>query len=141
MSSPDEPRWLDRRVVDAMHGEQLREHGGSPGVRDSGLIESALARPRQRFAYDEDADLPRLAAAYGFGLVRNHGYVDGNKRVGAAALGVFLLMNGLELEAPEPELVSAMMAVASGDWDEEALAGWVRERAVVFEDSGANDPV
>lgn len=135
MSSPDEPRWLDRRVVDTMHGELLRQHGGSPGVRDPGLVESALALPRRRFACDEGAD-PRLAAAYCFGLVRNHGYVDGNKRVGAAALGVFLLMNGLELEAPEPELVSAMMAVASGDWDEETLADWVRERAVPFEDPG-----
>lgn len=135
MSSPDEPRWLDRRIVDAMHGEQLREHGGSPGVRDPGLIESALARPRQRFAYEEGADLPRLAAAYAFGLVGNHGYVDGNKRVGAAALGVFLLLNGLELEAPEPELVSAMMALASGDWDEETLADWVRQRTVPFQDS------
>jgi death-on-curing protein len=131
-SSPDEPIWLDRRTVDAFHAELLSEHGGSPGVRDSSLIESALARPRQRFAYDPDADLPRLSAAYAYGLVQNHGYVDGNKRVGAAAMDVFLLLNGWEIETSEPELVAAILATASGEWDEETLAAWIRERTVPF---------
>ena len=84
-------------------------------------------------------DLPLLAAAYAFGLVRNHGYVDGNKRVGAAAMGVFLNLNGFELEAPEAELVSAMLAVASSEWDEATLTGWLRERVVPFSEHEATE--
>jgi death-on-curing protein len=118
----------------------LGEYGGSPGIREEGLIESALSRPRQKWAYEEGVDLVRLAAAYAFGLVQNHGYVDGNKRVGAAAMGVFLNLNGFELEAPEPELVSAMLAVASSEWDEDTLVGWLRERVVSFtEDESTED--
>lgn len=127
-----EPIWLDRRIVDALHDRLIREYGGSAGIRDEHLIESALARPRQRWAYAEEADLFVLAAAYGYGLTKNHGYVDGNKRVAAAAVGVFLLLNGLELEVPGPELVSAMLALASGEWEEEILAAWIREHAVPF---------
>lgn len=132
---PDaEPIWLTRRVVDALHGEVVREYGGSPDLRDSGSIDSALARPANLRHYETGTDLPAFGAAYAWGLVKDHGYMDGNKRVGAAAMAVFLMLNGLELQAPEPELVAAMLAVASGEWDEATLAAWVRENVTQLEE-------
>lgn len=128
--SRSEPVWLDYPIVEALHNDQLRTHGGTPGVRDRGLIESALARPLQRWTYDESADLANLAASYGFGLAKNHGFVDGNKRVAFMALYVFLGLNGKDLDAPEPEVVSVMLAVAGGELGEDELAAWVRERWV-----------
>lgn len=124
-----EPVWIDRLILEALHHQLIRDYGGSPGVRDAGLIESALARPRNRWHYEVDVDLADFAAACGFGLVKNHGFVDG-KRIGATAIGVFLGLNGLELEAPEPELVSATLAVAKGEWTESDLAAWIRERTI-----------
>lgn len=122
----DEPRWIERAVLDHIHAELIAEHGGSYGVRDSGLIESALARPRQRRAYEPEADLALLAAAYAYGLARNHGYVDGNKRVAFMAAYVFLRANGLELVAPEVEAYAVMIDVATGELPEEDLARWLR---------------
>ena len=122
-----EPRWLSRRLVDAIHRDQLRQHGGRPGVRDDDALESALARPRNRWLYEADSDAAALAAAYGFGLATSHAYVDGNKRVAFMALYVFLGLNGRDLDAPEPEVVEVMLALASGELAEEALAAWVRE--------------
>lgn len=130
MAIRSEPVWLTRLIIEALHDRLIREYGGSPGVRDEGLIESALARPRQKWAYTETADLSLLAAAYAFGLAKNHGFVDGNKRIGATAMGVFLGLNGLELEAPEPELVAAITAVAAGEWTEDHLAVWIREHVI-----------
>src|SRR5436309_4901048 len=98
-----EPRWVPRLVLEAVHVDQLREHGGLPGLRDENALESALARPRQKWAYDEDADLALLAAAYGFGIASNHPYRDGNKRVAFLAMAVFLGLNGYEIEATETE--------------------------------------
>jgi death-on-curing protein len=132
---PDaEPIWLTRRIVDALHQEVIREYGGDPDIRDAGSIDSALARPANLRLYESRTDLPSLGAAYGWGLVKNHGYMDGNKRVGAAAMAVFLMLNGLELRAPEPELVVAMLAVASGEWNEATLAAWVRENVTQLDD-------
>src|ERR1044071_8527950 len=110
-----EPRWLSRAVVDAIHSELLAEHGGSRGIGNGGddLIESALARPRNRLAYEPGSDLADLAAAYLFGLVRNHGYVDGNKRVGFAVAATFLLLNGLTMTASEPAAYDLVMRVTS----------------------------
>ena len=127
-----EPRWLTRLVVDTIHAELLQEHGGARGVRQGGdeLIDAALARPRNRRLYDEGADLSRLAAAYLFGLAKNHGYVDGNKRVAFAAAATFLLLNGRRLTASEPAAVDAVLAVADGRLSEEALADWLREHTV-----------
>ena len=122
-----EPRWPPRQTIDAIHAELISEHGGSFGVRDEGLIESALARPRNRWAYGE-SDLPTLAAAYLFGLAKNHGYIDGNKRVAFMAAYVFLYQNGLELDAPEPEAYTVVAEVASGVETEEGLVTWIRER-------------
>jgi death-on-curing protein len=121
-----EPLWLDRLVVDAIHFDQLRLHGGLPGVRDENALESALARPQNRAAYGSGSDLAALAAAYGFGLATSHPFNDGNKRVGFLAMYVFLDLNGLEIEAGEPEVVDLMVAVAAGRTSEAKLAEWLR---------------
>ena len=117
---------MSRLVLDAIHTDMLLTHGGLPGLRDEGMLESALARPRQRFAYDATTDLSALAAAYGFGLARNHPYVDGNKRVAFVAMAVFLGLNGLEFSAAEDGVVTTTVALASGTLDEDALADWIR---------------
>jgi death-on-curing protein len=110
-----------------MHAELIREHGGSHGVRDANLIESALVRPRNKWAYGEE-DIAELAAAYGYGLARNHGYVDGNKRIAFMAMFVFLYQNGFFLEAENSEVVSVMLLVTEGNWSEKALSEWIRSR-------------
>lgn len=126
MPSPAvEPRWVSRLVVDAIHTDMLLTHGGLPGLRDADLLESALARPRQRFAYEPTTDLPTLAAAYGFGLARNHPYQDGNKRVAFVTMAVFLGLNGWQFTATEADVVTTMVALAAGELDEETLAEWV----------------
>ena len=122
-----EPRWLSLAVVRAIHSDQVREHGGSAGLRDAGLLESALARPVNRFQYEEDPDLCDLAAAYGFGIARNHPFVDGNKRVAFQAMYVFLGLNGLRIGAAEEEVVDLILRLARGELDEEDLAGWLRD--------------
>jgi death on curing protein len=121
-----EPLWLRREWVDALHFQQLKRFGGLYGIRDPGAIESALARPRNQWEYAGERDVARLAAAYGFGLARSHGYSDGNKRIGFMALAVILELNGWSLDAPEPEVVAMMLGVAAGDVDEARLATWVR---------------
>jgi death-on-curing protein len=115
-------------VVDAVHLDQIREHGGRAGVRDENALESALARPRQKW-HDEKADLPTLAAAYGFGLCRNHPYRDGNKRVAFVVMVVFLELNGLAFTADEAEAVASMLNLADGGLSENQLAEWVRARS------------
>jgi death-on-curing protein len=122
-----EPRWLTRRVLDVIHDAQIREHGGTAGVRDEGLLESALARPQQKWAYAEKPDLATLAAAYIFGLVKNHGYVDGNKRVAFMAAYVFLGINGYLLELDEADAATTIEHAADGRVSEPALADWLRE--------------
>ena len=123
-----EPLWIGRDLADAIHSEQLRTHGGRVGIRDENLLESALARPRQRWAYEDGIDLPDLAAAYGFGIAKNHPFIDGNKRTAFVCLGVFLLMNGVRLTASEPEAIDVMLGVASGELGEPELAAWCRQR-------------
>lgn len=115
-------------MLDAIHQAQLAEHGGLAGVRDEGLLESALARPRHKFAYAAKPDLGALAAAHTFGLARNHGFIDGNKRASFMAAYVFLGLNGYEIEATEPEVVTAMEDVAAGRMSEASLAAWIRKR-------------
>lgn len=123
-----ETRWLTRTMVDVIHSELLREHGGAPGIRQGGedLIESALARARNRSAYMPESDLASLAAAYLYGLARNHGYVDGNKRVGFACAATFLRLNGVRLTAPEPEAYDAVIGLVEGRYSEEQIAEWIR---------------
>jgi death-on-curing protein len=115
-------------MLQAIHEAQLREHGGSSGVFDEGLIESALARPQNKLAYSERPDLTALAAAYAFALARNHGFVDGNKRAAFMAAYVFLSLNGHDLDAAEPDVVQTMERVASGELTEPGLAAWMRAR-------------
>ena len=124
-----EPRWVTRVVIDAVHTDMLLTHGGLPGLRDEDLLESALARPRQKLAYEPSTDLAGLAAAYGFGLSSYHPYVDGNKRVAFVAMAVFLGLNGLEFTAEESDVVTTMVALASGTLDEPALADWIRSHS------------
>lgn len=126
----DEPIWVGRAAIDAIHLDQLHQHGGRFGVRDENLLESVLARPRQRWAYEPDADLFDLAAAYGFGIARNHPFIDGNKRTAFMALFAFLRANGVRLTAPEPEAVDIMLGVAAGELGEPELATWCRQRGV-----------
>ncbi len=121
-----EPRWLTRLMVDTIHSELLLEHGGAPGARDEDLIESALARPRNRLAYEPEADLADLAAAYLFGLAKNHGYVDGNKRVAFAVAATFLLLNGLRLTASEADAYEAVIGLVQGHLSEEEVGHWIR---------------
>jgi len=123
-----EPRWLSRLLVDVIHSELLQEHGGAPGIRTGGddLIESALARPQNRQAYEPESDLPGLAAAYLFGLTRNHGYVDGNKRVGFAAAATFLMLNRVRLTASEPAAYDLVIGVVEGRYSEDDVAIWIR---------------
>lgn len=125
-----EPIWLDRGLVDMFQEDLIRSHGGSFGLRDAELLESALARPQQRFHYDPEADLAALAASLGFGLAKNHPYVDGNKRVAFSAMGAFLDLNGLDIETDEPEVVAVILDLASGELSEEDLARWLRLRCV-----------
>jgi death-on-curing protein len=124
-----QPSWLSRIVLDAVHADQIREHGGLAGVRDENALESALARPRNRFEYEAAVDVPALAAVYCFGLVRSHPYRDGNKRVGFLALATFLGLNGFTLEATDEEIVTLVVALAADQVDEQALVEWVRARA------------
>ncbi|MBM4201617.1 MAG: type II toxin-antitoxin system death-on-curing family toxin [Gammaproteobacteria bacterium] len=125
-----EPTWLARVVVDAIHIDQVREHGGRTGLRDEGGLESALARPRHKWLYDDDADLAALAAAYGFGLARNHPYVDGNKRVALVVMLTFLAVNGRSIEATDEDVLTTLLALAAGRLTESALADWLRSRLV-----------
>jgi death-on-curing protein len=125
--APREPRWLSRIVVDAIHADKLREHGGLPSIRDEKALESALARARQKWAYVDERDLAVLAAAYGFGLVKSHPYRDGNKRIGFLAIVTFLGINDHELDVTDAEVVTEMLGLATGDIGEEQLAGWIRK--------------
>lgn len=125
MAGRREPIWLSQVVIIALHGRLLAEHGGAPGLRDPGLLESALAGPCNRLLYGEP-DLCELAAAYAHGIARNHPYVDGNERVAFAAAGVFLELNGRRLTATEPDAVLAVLALSSDEMDAAGFAAWLR---------------
>jgi death on curing protein len=119
-----EPEWLSIDIVLDFHAEQLSLFGGADGVRDLGLLESALARPVNKFAYGE-ADLAALAAAYGFGIAKNHPFVDGNKRTALASMIVFLGLNELELDAPQEATTAIILSLAAGEITEDILARWI----------------
>ena len=124
-----EPKWLPRIVVDAIHNDQLREHGGLPGVRDEDALESALARPQQKWHDSDRSDVPTLAAAYAFALVQDHPYRDGNKRIGFLAMVTFLGLNGYDFSASEADVVTEIVALADGRVSEDALAAWIRQHS------------
>ena len=121
------PTWLDRLIVEAIHFDQLRLHGGLPGLRDENALGSALARPQNRKVYERSSDLAALAAAYGYALVTSHPFVHGNKRIGFLAMYVFLGLNGLEIGAEEAEVVELMVAIADGQRSENEVAAWLRQ--------------
>ena len=127
MSTAANPwRWLAADVIHAVHEEQLAEHGGGTGVRDANLLASALARPEQLAHYDSP-DLADLAASYGFGLSRNHPFIDGNKRTAFVAVELFLALNGFELVATDADCVIRMLKLASGELPEVDFADWLRQ--------------
>lgn len=122
----NEPKWILFETVISIHQIILAEHGGSTGIRDLSLLESALARPKQRYAYQPESTLFELAASYSFGLAKNHPFVDGNKRTSLTVGILFLELNGLSFHAPEPETVIAFENLASGLISELELADWFR---------------
>ena len=134
MSEPANPAWvwIDAAVLRAVHEEQLVEHGGAPGVRDIGLFESALARPRHLVMYGEP-DLAAWAAAYGYGLARNHPFVDGNTRTAFVAIELCLLLNGQQLAADDAACVLTTLALAAGELTEDELAAWLRRHMTARE--------
>lgn len=121
----EEPVWLLRTAVEAIHDEQIAEHGGDTGLRDAALLESALDHPRSLVAYGAP-DLAALAAVLGHGIARNHPFIDGNKRTAFVAVELFLELNGRALEADDAACVMAMEGVADGSMDEEAFVAWIR---------------
>jgi death on curing protein len=122
----DDPVWINLELALAIHRRQLAEHGGAEGVRDQGLLESALGRPRHLFAYsDPTPETPQLAAAYAFGIAKNHAFLDGNKRTAAVVCETFLSLNGLELTATDAEAYPVFLALAVGELSEAALADWL----------------
>jgi death-on-curing protein len=119
-------KWINRQVLLLLHDESLAEHGGSGGLRDEGLLDSALARPLNLVLYDQP-DIAALAASYGVGLAKNHAFVDGNKRVAFLAVGLFLSVNGHRLLATQADATLTMLDVAAGEIEEAAFAQWIRQ--------------
>jgi len=133
--------WIEKRLVLAIHDRQLAEHGGGTGVRDEALLDSALARPQQLFAYgDPPPDLAALAASLAFGLARNHPFVDGNKRTAAVCCEVFIRLNDATLDADDLELYPVYLALAEGSLEETAFAEWLRPRLVLSAADRVNEP-
>ena len=120
--------WLESALIHAVHDEQLAQHGGGAGVRDPNLLEFALARPQQ-LAHYGSPDAADLAASYGYGISRNHPFIDGNKRTGFVALELFLALNGYDLSATDADCVLTMVSVAAGELEEAAFAQWVRSHS------------
>lgn len=121
-----EPRWISKKALLLLHQESLATFGGPPGIRDEELLDSALARPRNAYAYQPESSIADLAAAYVFGLAKNHPFVDGNKRVAFLSLGIFLRVNGHRLTATQVDAIQAILAVAAGDVHERGLAAWIQ---------------
>jgi death on curing protein len=121
-----EPEWLDTAIILDVHAEQLALFGGADGVRDLGLLESAMGRPLNKFSYGE-SDLAALAAAYAFGLAKNHPFVDGNKRTAFASIIVFLGLNGIDFDVPSEQATAMILSLAAGEVSEDSLARWIRD--------------
>lgn len=123
-----EPEWVQEQVVLAYHAEQLTEHGSSDGVRDMGLLQSALARPLNAFHYNQVTSLAELAAAYGYGIAKNHPFVDGNKRTALVVTVAFLAMNGFDVDTSQEEIFDTFYALAAGQLSEAQLAAWLKSK-------------
>lgn len=127
-----EPRWMSKPAVLAMHQEQLAEHRGSNGIRDESLLDSALAKPKNVFAYSDSPDLFRLAASYAFGIARNYAFIDGNKRTALVVSHTFLWLNGWEIEATREETYLTFLHLAEGSLSEDELAAWFTSHGVAL---------
>lgn len=125
-----EPVWIEKLAIVFAQAEVLAEHGGAEGLRDDGLLESALARPKNLFVYEGVEDLARLAASYAIAIVRNHPFADGNKRTALIALALFLALNGLRLQADQADAFHQIYGAASGEISEERLTLWVQQNAI-----------
>jgi death on curing protein len=125
-----EPRWISKKGLLMLHEESLAMFGGASGLRDEGLLDSALARPLNTHAYNPDSTLADLAASYGFGLAKNHAFLDGNKRAAFLSIGVFLSINGHKLVADQVDAIQTMLAVAAGELGEKGLAAWIQKNSV-----------
>lgn len=125
-----EPQWISKKALLLLHEESLAQFGGARGIRDEGLLDSALARPQNTDAYRKKSTLADLAAAYAYGLAKNHPFVDGNKRAAFLSIGVFLAVNGYRLKADPVDSIQTMLAVASGTLDEPELAAWIVKNSV-----------
>lgn len=128
----NKPLWISKRAVLAIHNEQLAEHGGSAGIRDENLLESALAKPHNVFAYSQDVDIFRLASSYAYGIARNHAFVDGNKRAALVVSLTFLDRNGWDIVAEKEETYFTFLHLADGTLSEEELAAWFASHAVAL---------
>jgi len=127
-----EPIWLEKQAIVSLHDRSLALHGGPSGIRDEGLLESALQRPLNRFFYEGEASLAGLAATYAVGLASNHPFVDGNKRAAYQALILFLAQNGAPLSADPADAIKTMLAVAAGKMEIEGLAAWIRANSTAM---------
>ena len=121
-----EPRWVPEAAITAIHEELIAEHGGKAGLRDPGLLAASIARPRHLLTYKDNVNLFDLAAAYGYGLAKNHCFVDGNKRIALAVIDVFLRLNGYKLVAPETQAVIMMLGLVEGAENQDTLAVWLK---------------
>jgi death-on-curing protein len=128
----NEPIWISKKAVLAMHSAQLAEHGGSDGIRDETLLDSALAKPHNIFAYADQPDILRLAAFYAFGIARNHAFVDGNKRTALVVSITFLDRNGWDIVAPKEDVYFTFLHLADGSLSEEELTAWFTGHAAPF---------
>ncbi len=129
-------RWLLEGVVLAIHDEQIAEHGGDTGIRDAGLLSSALARPQNQAHYGNEPSIFDLAASYAYGIIRNHPFVDGNKRTGFLAAYVFLNINGWQLTSSEAEAVNMVLSLAAGEIDEASFSRWLKTNSVIQDEQG-----
>lgn len=125
-----EPRWISKKALLLLHEESLATFGGATGLRDEGLLDSALARPQNKHVYNADSTMADLAASYAFGLAKNHAFVDGNKRAAFLSIGMFLAINGLKLVASQVDAIQTILAVAAGELDEQGLSVWIHNNSV-----------
>jgi death-on-curing protein len=126
MSEPKEPRWITYEQAVAIHSRQLRRFGGAPGLRDEGMLRSALERPVNKWRY-EQAAFAELAAAYAYGLAKNHAFVDGNKRIAFLSMRIFLVKNGIQFDPDPAHATSIILSLAAGEVSEESLTRWIRD--------------
>ncbi len=125
-----EPKWLNKKVAEAIHLDQIKQHGGSFGIRDEGLLESALDRPKNSWHYQPNSSIFELASLLGIGIAKNHPFIDGNKRTSFLLMYVFLAMNGFKIDTSENEVVRVMIKVADGSINETELANWLEKNSI-----------